>query len=173
MKKLLMVVVVVGMSMLAMAQWTPGQGVANDHALGGNRRDVTFVQRGGGNAYGYRAYTTAIGLTFLPWSVPNFESTVKGVRMNLGWGGYAGTYGFDIGTFSGSGDFGGLAINWFGNFVERDADGVQIGLVNIGGCARGLQIGLVNYVERLDGVQIGLLNFATSQWFLPILNVGW
>ena len=47
------------------------------------------------------------------------------------------------------------------------------GLFEIRQGTGGLQIGLVNYVERLEGVQIGFLNFATSQWTLPFINVGW
>ena len=158
----------------AAAQFQPGQGVANDHARGANARDVVFVERGGGNPYGYRSYDTAIGLTVLPWSFPNDESSVRGLRLNLGWGYYAGTYGLDLGTFSNSGEFRGLGANWIGHYSDRDAKGLQVGLVNVTGhCAVGLQIGLVNYVERLEGVQIGLLNFATSQWTLPIINIGW
>ena len=153
------------------AQFRPGEGVANDHATGANERDVVFVQRGGVNPYGYRSYDMAIGLTFLPWAVPNFESSVKGLRLNLGWGHYAGSYGIDVGTFSSSGDFGGIAANVFGNAVDGDAAGLQVGLVNIvGGRSAGLQIGLVNYTSRLCGVQIGLLNISTEQWTLPIIN---
>lgn len=166
-------VAVCALAFSSFAQWKPGQGVANDHARGSNPHDVPFVQRGGGNGYGYRTYDVPIGLTFLPWSAPNFESTVKGVRVNLGWGRYAATYGLDLGAFSNSGDFAGVAANWLGNVVSRDAVGVQVGLVNAGGRARGLQIGLVNHVDRLDGVQIGLLNFATSQWSIPFVNVCW
>lgn len=176
MKKLAFALALVCGTLVAYAQatWQPGQGVANDHAVGAHPHDVVFVPRGGGAPYGYRAYDTAIGLTFLPWSCPNFESCVKGFRLNLGWGSYAGTYGFDVGTFSNAGDFAGLAINWFGNLVETDAAGLQIGFVNVvGHRTAGLQIGLVNYTEHLDGVQIGLLNFATSQWTLPFINVAW
>ena len=36
----------------AAAGFAAGQGVANDLATGENERDVTFVQRGGGNDYG-------------------------------------------------------------------------------------------------------------------------
>ena len=161
-------------TLVASAQYKPGQGVANDHARGGNARDVVFVERGGGNPYGYRSYDTAIGLTLLPWSFPNDESSVKGLRLNLGWGYYAGTYGLDIGAFSSTGEFRGLGANWIGHYADRDAKGVQVGLVNVaGGRAVGLQIGLVNHVERLEGVQIGLLNFATSQWMFPLVNIGW
>ena len=81
---------------VALAQFRPGEGVANDHATGESAQDVVFVQRGGGNPYGYRSYDMALGLTFLPWAVPNFESSVKGFRLNLGWGHYAGTYGLDL-----------------------------------------------------------------------------
>ena len=158
----------------AEAQLRPGQGIANDHARGDNARDVVFVKRGGGNPYGYRSYDTVIGLTVLPWSLPNEESSVKGLRLNLGWGYYAGTYGLDLGAFSRTGEFRGLGANWLGHFADRDAKGLQVGLVNVTGrSAVGLQIGLVNYVERLEGVQIGLLNFATSQWTLPFINVAW
>ena len=171
--KKMFAMIMAGVSMVACAaQWQPGTGVANDHATGANAQDVRFVARDGVNGYGYRPYDTAIGFTFLPWSCPNFESTVKGVRFNLGWGSYAGTYGLDLGTFSDARDFAGVAINWCGN-VADSATGLQIGLVNAGGHARGLQIGLVNHVERLDGVQIGLLNFARSQWSIPLVNIGW
>ena len=156
------------------AQMRPGQGVANDHARGRNPHDVVFVERGGRNPYGYRSYDTAIGLTLLPWSFPNDESSVKGLRLNFGWGHYAGTYGLDLGAFSKSGGFRGVGANWIGHYADHDAKGLQVGLVNVTGHrAVGLQIGLVNYVERLEGVQIGLLNFATSQWTLPIINIGW
>lgn len=162
------------MSIAAFAQWQPGQGMANDHARGGNARDVVFVERGGGNPYGYRSYDTAIGLTVLPWSLPNEESSVTGLRLNFGWGYYAGTYGLDLGAFSNTGEFRGIGANWIGHLADQDAKGLQVGLVNVTGHrAVGLQIGLVNYVERLEGVQIGLLNFATSQWTLPFINIGW
>ena len=158
----------------AFAQWQPGQGAANDHARGGNPRDVVFVQRGAGNPYGYRAYNTVIGFTLLPWSLPNDESSVTGLRLNLGWGRYAWTRGVDLGAFSYSGEFRGIAANVLGNRADGDALGLQVGLVNLAGRrAAGLQIGLVNHVERLEGVQIGLLNFATSQWTLPFINIGW
>lgn len=51
-----MVALVACAALAACAQLTPGTGVANDHALGKNPQDVVFVARGGGNAYGYRAY---------------------------------------------------------------------------------------------------------------------
>ena len=174
MKTILLPVVLFCSAMTAFAQWQPGQGMANDHARGENSRDVVFVARGGGNPYGYRSYDMAIGLTLLPWSLPNNESSVKGLRLNLGWGYYVGTYGVDLGAFSNTGEFRGIGANLLGNLAESDAKGLQVGLVNITGrCAAGLQIGLVNYVERLEGVQIGLLNFATSQWTLPFINIGW
>ena len=174
MKRTFLVMAFSCMSVAAVAQWQPGQGMANDRARGGNARDVVFVERGGGNPYGYRSYDTAIGLTLLPWSFPNEESSVRGLRLNFGWGYYAGTYGLDLGTFSSTGEFRGLGANWIGHYADRDAKGLQVGLVNVTGhSAVGLQIGLVNYVERLEGVQIGLLNFATSQWTLPIINIGW
>lgn len=172
MKKMLLGTALACAALGASAQWAPGTGIANDHADGARPHDVRFVARDGDRGYGYRSFDTAIGLTFLPWSFPNFESTVKGVRLNLGWGRYAGTYGLDCGTFSKAGDFAGVAVNWCGNVAET-AMGLQIGLVNAGGRARGLQIGLVNHVERMDGVQIGLLNFARTQWSLPLVNVCW
>ncbi len=172
MKKIIVTMVLACASMGVFAQWQPGMGVANDHAMGMNARDVRFVARDGRTGYGYRSFDVPIGLTFLPWSFPNFESTVKGVRFNLGWGTYAGTYGLDLGTFSDAVDFAGIAVNWCGNVADT-ATGIQIGLVNAGGHARGLQIGLVNHVQRMDGVQIGLLNFARTQWSIPLINVCW
>lgn len=173
MKKAISALLTGGLSLAALAQLQPGKGPANEQPRGRNQDAVTFVQRGGGNGYGYRDYDVAVGFTVLPWSCPNFESRVRGLRLNLGWGAYAGTYGVDLGTFSDSGDFAGLAANLFGNYVTGDADGVQIGLVNVAGRARGLQVGLVNHVDRLEGVQVGLLNFATYQWTLPLLNAAW
>ena len=157
----------------ASAALKPGEGVANDHALGDKPTDVAFVQRGGGNSYGYRSYDVPVGLTVLNWAAPNFESTVKGMRFNFGWGHHAGMYGLDTGTFGVSDDFAGVAATVFGNYTGN-AVGLQVGLVNVvDGDASGVQIGLVNYTERLVGVQIGLLNFARSQWSLPILNIAW
>ena len=157
----------------ACAAFTPGEGVANDHALGDKPTDVVFVQRGGGNPYGYRSYDVPIGLTVFNWAAPNFESTVKGLRFNFGWGRHAGMYGLDTGAFGVSGDFAGVSATLFGNYTGNAA-GLQVGLVNVvDGDASGVQIGLVNYTERLVGVQIGLLNFARSQWSLPIVNIAW
>lgn len=150
----------------------PGEGVANDHA--GN---VAFVQRGGGNAYGFGGssqFVTPIGLTLLAWDIPSSISVVEGLRLNLGVGRFEKTYGVDVGAFSRSGDFAGIAVNVIGNFSERDSEGLQVGLVNVtDGAVNGLQIGLFNSAGRLNGVQIGLLNNSKAQLFFPILNAGW
>jgi len=149
-----------------------GEGVANDHS--GN---VSFVPRGGGNDYGYgigSQYVTPLGLTLLAWDVPNAFSVVKGLRLNLGCGRFERTYGIDAGLFSKSGDFCGVAANVVGNFSERDADGLQCGLVNIAAdSVRGLQIGLFNRAKCLYGVQIGLINVNSCGIVFPIMNVGW
>ena len=97
------------------ARFEAGRGIANDRATGAGPNDVTFVTRGNGNAYGWRGWDMAIGGTILPWSIPNEESNVYGLRINLGWGSYASTYGIDAGAFSSSTqDFGGI-----GNYVTR------------------------------------------------------
>ena len=174
MKKLIMVAFAATIAATATAAgWNAGQGVANDRATGVNQRDVTFVKRGGGNEYGYRQYATPIGFTVLSWSMPNFESSVYGVRLNLGWGAYHGTYGLDSGVFSQSKEFAGISWTVFGNYIEGDATGIQAGLVNISGNMAGLQVGLVNFADRLNGVQIGLLNFNSAKYTLPIFNIGW
>ena len=80
------------------ARFEAGKGVANDRATGAGPNDVTFVTRGNGNAYGWRGWNMAIGGTILPWSIPNDESNVYGLRVNLGWGAYANTYGIDVGA---------------------------------------------------------------------------
>lgn len=160
-------------SFAALAQLRPGEGVANDHAVGSKPTDVVFIQRGGGNAYGYKSYDTIFGVTVLPWSLPNFESSVKGVRLNFGWGSHAGMYGLDTGLVGVSDSFAGLSATFLGAFTH-EAAGVQVGLVNVtDGRTSGLQIGLVNATESLAGVQIGLLNFAWSQWSIPIINIAW
>lgn len=175
MKKLLVVLLTVSAAIAANAQakWQAGQGIANDHAAGANARDVTFVARDAGNGYGYRQYTTPIGLTVLPWSLPNFESFVYGLRLNFGWGGYAETYGIDGGLFSSSREFGGIALDLFGNYVTGGSAGLQAGLVNVGAeDVYGLQVGGVNFAGRLHGVQIGFLNFNRAGIVLPLINVG-
>jgi len=149
-----------------------GEGVANDYS--GN---VSFVARGGSNDYGYGIgcqYVTPIGLTLLAWDVPNSVSVVKGLRLNFGCGRFEGTYGVDAGLFSKSGVFGGVEANLIGNFAERDADGLQFGVVNVAnGSVHGLQAGLFNQAKRLYGVQIGLINVNSGGIVFPILNVGW
>ena len=157
------------------AGFEAGKGVANDLATGSNKRDVTFVERGGNNGYGWRSYDIAIGATVLPWSIPNEESSVYGLRLNFGWGSYADVYGLDSGVFSATrGDFGGVAVNVCGNSAGGRMGGIQIGLVNIaGGGAYGLQIGAVNFAGDLHGVQIGILNFNnTGLKCFPIVNAG-
>ncbi len=166
----------VGVSATAVAAgFVAGQGVANDLATGANERDVTFVQRGGGNDYGWQSYDTVVGVTVLPWSLPNAESSVYGVRLDFGWGAFVDTYGLGLGLFSHSKrDFGGLSPTVFGNYVGGTMKGVQVGVVNaVDGAAYGLQVGVVNLAQDLHGVQIGLLNFnGTGVACLPIVNAG-
>ena len=157
------------------ARFEAGKGVANDRATGAGQNDVTFVPRGNGNAYGWRGWNMAIGGTILPWSIPNEESNVYGLRINLGWGAYANAYGIDAGAFSSSTqDFGGIAANLCGNVVGRTMGGIQVGAVNVvRGSAYGLQVAFVNFAEDLHGVQIGGLNFNNSGLkCFPIINVG-
>lgn len=173
MKGMLCAVMAAGVAGAAFAQevFRAGEGVANNHS--GN---VSYVPRGGGNPYGYGAgcsYVTPFGLTLIAWDFPNSMSVVKGVRANLGCGRFERTYGADLGLFSKSGDFSGIAANVVGNFSGRDATGLQVGLVNmVEGEVRGVQIGLVNKSGHLYGVQIGLVNFNPSGISFPILNFG-
>ena len=157
----------------ANAAWQAGQGVANDRATGANDRDVTFVKRGAGDGYGWRQYALPIGVTVLPWSIPNFESSVYGLRVNLGWGEYDGTYGLDAGVFSSRKTFGGISANFFGNYASEEAMGLETGAVNIAGTMRGLQFGFVNFADCLYGVQIGVLNFNRAGITFPVINIGW
>lgn len=172
--KLLFVLAAGAASVAGAAGFEAGKGVANDPASGANKRDVTFVERGGGNPYGWRSYDLAIGATVLPWSVPNAESSVCGLRLNFGWGAYVDTYGLDAGLFSQtSRDFGGIAANFLGNSVESTMGGVQIGAVNLAGTAYGLQFGFVNAADDLHGLQVGFLNFNSSGVkCFPVLNIG-
>ena len=153
-----------------------GKGVANERATGAGPNDVTFVSRGVDGDYGYgvgRQYTTPLGLTILPWSIPNELSVVYGLRANFGFGRYERTYGIDAGAWSTSGEFGGIAANLVGNYVERDATGLQVGVVNlVDGEMSGVQVGVVNAARRLRGMQIGLANFNEAGIFFPILNFG-
>jgi hypothetical protein len=175
MKKILMMTFAAAMTAtVSAAGWNAGQGLANDRATGAKERDVTFFKRGGGNEYGYRQYSTPVGCTVLAWSMPNFESSVYGVRLNFGWGAYHATYGLDTGVFSQSKEFAGISWTVFGNYIEHYATGIQAGLVNVvRGEMSGLQIGLVNFADNLNGVQIGVLNFNAAQVTLPVINIGW
>lgn len=174
MKKLLFAIIVSSFfSTSAFSQETfrAGEGVAN--GMGSN---VTWVQRGGGNDYGYGGgtqYHTPLGLTLLAWDIPNSMSVVCGLRLNLGFGRFERTYGIDCGAFSKSGEFAGVAVNVVGNFCERDAEGLQVGVVNmVDGEVDGVQIGIVNKASRLRGLQIGLVNFNPSGISFPIVNCG-
>ena len=175
MKKILMMAAMAATLAAAAQPLTPGTGVANDHTGNvGGATGVVYAPRTAETGYGYVDGMTVIGFTFLPWAVPNSSWDVTGVRMNLGWGAYRDTSGFDFGVFSQSYTAKGLFVNWCGTYVIENAWGWQNGLVNVVGRRMcGLQIGLVNYADRLDGVQIGLLNFARSQWFFPFVNIGW
>ena len=157
----------------AQAEWKPGEGVANDHARGGNAHDITFVARDANNGYGYRQYVLPIGLTFLPWSAPNFESSVYGLRLNFGWGRYNETYGIDGGVASCGKTFGGIQATFIVNDYTEEASGIQMAAVNkVDGDVYGLQIGAVNIAGDLHGVQIGFLNFNSSGIVLPLINIG-
>ena len=175
MKKIMMMAAVTA-TMAATAQiLTPTTGVANDHGYGATRPvSVAYAPRTTATGYGYEDGMTVIGFTLLPWAVPNSSWDVTGVRLNLGWGAYRDTAALDFGAFSANRNSKGLLINLLGTYATDNAWGWQNGLVNVVGQRMcGLQIGLVNYADRLDGVQIGLLNFARSQWFFPIVNIGW
>lgn len=172
MKRILFAVMsMVAVAAFAQETFRAGEGVAN--GVGGN---VTYVQRGGGCDYGYGGgtqYFTPIGLTLLAWDIPNSMSIVYGLRLNLGCGRFERTNGIDLGLFSKSGDSCGVAANLIGNFCERDADGLQVGVVNmVDGDVNGVQVGLVNKARRLRGVQIGLVNFNPSGISFPIVNCG-
>ena len=174
--KRIMIMAAIAASMAATAQvLAPNTGVANDHGYGATRPvSVAYAPRAVETEYGYEDGMTVIGFTLLPWAVPNSSWDVTGVRLNLGWGAYRDTAAFDFGAFSASRNAKGLFINLCGNYAKDNAWGWQNGLVNVVGRRMcGLQIGLVNYADHLDGVQIGLLNFARSQWFFPIINIGW
>lgn len=175
MKKLMTTMVAVAAMAAAAQVLTPQSGVANDHGWGTTRPvNVAYVPRSVETDYGYVDGMTVIGFTFLPWALPNSSWDVTGVRMNLGWGAYRDTAGFDFGVFSANRNADGLFVNFLGTYATGDSRGWQNGLVNVvSHRMAGLQIGLVNYADRLDGVQIGLLNFARSQWFFPIVNIGW
>lgn len=47
--------------------------------------------------------------------------------------------------------------------------GFQIGLVNVADHAQGLQVGLFNYARRLHGVQVGFINVAPQGALFPVL----
>ena len=152
-----------------------GGGVANEGvAPGKTDTRIDYSPRSAENGYGYRGYTVPIGLTVMPLALPNPESYVTGLRLNLGWGPYKETMGLDLGFFSAGEEHIVLGINAFGHYSQNNAIGCEIGLVNVtGGRMTGLQVGLVNYADTLYGAQIGLINIARTQWCVPILNICW
>lgn len=154
---------------------TPETGVANDHGQQPELHNVHVVYqpRSASTGYGYEDGMTVIGFTFLPWAAPNSSWDVHGIRLNLGWGRYREMVGLDTGFFGASDYFGGLSANVLGNYTTGDADGLQLGAVNVvDSRVRGVQLGFVNYAGDLKGVQLGLLNFNTAGIFFPVVNVG-
>lgn len=154
---------------------TPETGVANDHGQQPELHNVHVVYeaRSAQNGYGYEDGMTVVGFTFLPWAAPNSSWDVHGVRLNFGWGRHREMIGLDTGFFGASDYFGGLSATIIGNYTTGDADGVQLGVVNVVDArVRGVQVGLVNYAGDLKGLQIGLLNFNTSGIFFPVINLG-
>ena len=152
-----------------------GGGVANEGVVPGNKDTrVNFCARCTESGYGYRGYTVPIGMTIFLKALPNQESDVNGLRLNIGWGSYKKTIGLDLGLFSAGEDHIVLGINAVGHYSKNNACGCEIGLVNVtGGEMAGLQVGLVNYADTLYGVQIGLVNIAKTQWCIPIINICW
>ena len=124
MKKIVMMAAMAA-AMAAVAQpLTPGTGVANDHTGNiGGATGVVYAPRTAETGYGYVDGMTVIGFTFLPWAVPNSSWDVTGVRMNLGWGAYRDTAGFDFGVFSANRNADGLFINWCGTYATGDSHG--------------------------------------------------
>lgn len=154
---------------------TPETGVANDHGQQPELRDVHVVYeaRSAQNGYGYEDGMTVVGFTFLPWAAPNSSWDVHGVRLNFGWGRHREMVGLDTGFFGASDYFGGLSATIIGNYTTGNADGVQLGIVNVVDArVRGIQFGLVNYAGDLKGLQLGLLNFNTTGIFFPVVNLG-
>lgn len=174
-KTMIAIAAAVTAAMLDAQVLTPGTGVANDHGQQPELNDVhvVFQPRSAETGYGYDDGMTVVGLTFLPWAVPNSSWDVHGVRLNFGWGRHREVIGLDTGFFGASDYFGGLSATVFGNFTTGNADGVQLGIVNVvDSRVRGIQFGLVNYAGDLKGLQIGLLNFNTTGIFFPVLNLG-
>ncbi len=173
MKKSIFAIVAVLAAAAGAQVLTPTTGVANDHGQINRSVAVAYAPRSAEAGYGYVDGVTPVGITILPWALPNPSWDVSGLRLNFGWGAYRDCDVLDLGAFSFSRSTDGLQANLLGNRVVDVFRGWQMGLVNVNGRTAGLQIGLVNVTERLDGVQIGLLNFATTQHFFPIINFGW
>lgn len=154
---------------------TPETGVANDYGQQPELRDVHVVYqpRTADTGYGYEDGMTVVGFTLFSWAAPNSSWDVRGVRFNFGWGRHREMVGLDTGFFGASEYFGGLSATVIGNLTTGDADGVQLGIVNVVDArVRGIQLGLVNYAGDLKGLQVGLLNFNTTGIFFPVINLG-
>ena len=47
-------------------------------------------------------------------------------------------------------------------FARGSLQGLQVGVLNVGGAVTGAQIGVINIADRVDGTQIGVINVANS-----------
>lgn len=173
MKKIIFAVLSVSLcfAVSAAQEWAPGRGLANEPARGS--ANIEFSVRDNDHGYGWNQYNLPVGVTVLPWAIPNCESSVYGLRLDFGWGKYENTWGLGTGLFCRSADFRGLSVTAFGNW-SVESSGIQAGLANVADIQNGLFIGLVNATGRLRGVQLGFLNFnAAGLPCFPLINAGW
>lgn len=109
---------------------------------------------------------------FNPVQIFNEERDISGIRGSLLYGKNRNVRGLDLFNFgvARSENFSGLAVCLYycigGNWVEKDAKGVQITEVNyVGNNAKGVQIAGVNYVgNNAKGFQLGSGNWVDNQF---------
>ena len=105
------------------------------------------------------------------------EVDIVGVRFTLPYGECESLTGFDFGFIGNCVNMYGLQINVLRNKVIDQMDGIQLGLINLGGdqfglqvgalwnenlSSTGLSVGLVNIADHHRGFQIGLINRCES-----------
>jgi len=113
--------------------------------------------------------------------------TITGLRINLIYGRNASVTGLDWGLINHTTDgitkawqigVVGLAdsdfVGWqnnFGNVVNGNFKGLQLGVVNYANYAEGLQFGLINYAESMHGLQVGLVNIIKQDGAFPVFPI--
>jgi hypothetical protein len=136
-----------GMSLLATAPAQQGTLTKSWTATRQPREEAKPLPSGGGAQFSLLdRQTTPLSLGLVaPAQLPWGDWNVRGLRVSLVYGHCTNLTGLDVGLWNG---------------VEKDAIGLQAGLVNTTARMRGVQIGAINATTYLKGLQLGVINYA-------------